>query len=207
MKSKFKIGCKYQIYEPYNDNDRTLYRLIKGKNDNEAIFRKCGTDETFTRSYDDIVNCMVEIQPDALLHAMWTKYENGDDDFYIRVFRTEKLKPNDINDALVLIMRQDTLSTAKNMFAADMSTVYVGECLTVNTLPSSDVKLTDLYEFDKVQADMFIHLYIDDNLNDVMELFGDTANIFDDVLCNLSKKNSNIVKGYSESLADFFEIS
>ena len=203
MRSKFKIGAKYQIYEQYNDNDKTLYRLIKAKNENEAVFKKCGTNETFTKSYNDIVNSMVEIQPDAILHAMWTKYENRDDDFYIRVFRTEKLTPNDIDDALVLIMRQDTLSTAKNMFASDMSTVYVGECLTVNTLPSNDVKLTDLYEFDKIQTDMLIHLYIDDDLNDIMELFGDTTKIFDDVLRGLSKKNSEVVKGYAESLSEF----
>ena len=74
MRSKFKIGAKYQIYEQYNDNDKTLYRLIKAKNENEAVFKKCGTNETFTKSYNDIVNSMVEIQPDAILHAMWTKY-------------------------------------------------------------------------------------------------------------------------------------
>ena len=100
-------------------------------------------------------------------------------------------------------MRQDTLSTAKNMFASDMSTVYVGECLTVKTLPSNDVKLTDLYEFDKIQTDMLIHLYIDDDLNDIMELFGDTTKIFDDVLRGLSKKNSEVVKGYAKSLSEF----
>jgi len=207
MKSKFKIGCKYQIYEQFSDNDKTLYRLMRAKNENSASFCKCGTTEIFTKTMQEINESMVEIQPDALLHIMWTKYENGDDDMYVRVFRTDSLNPEKLDDSLAIIMRQDTLSQAKNMFVGDrfFNVVFVGECLTKDTLIDPDMSLTDLYEFDHVEADMLIYLYCDDTLNDIMKLVGNMTKIFDDVFKGLSSKNSNVVHGYCESLEQFLK--
>ena len=203
--SKYKIGCKYQFYDKFSENDRTLYRLIRLENKGQSIiFKKCGTDEELIKTPEQVDNTAVEIQPDALLHIMWTKYENGDDDMYVRVFRTDTLNPEKLDDSLAVIMRQDCVSQVKAMFGASMK-VYVGECLTKDIIFNQEVSMTDLYDFDHVEADMLIYLYCDDTLDDVMKLVGKTAKIFDDVFKGLSKKNSDIVIGYATSLAEFLE--
>ena len=189
--SKYKIGCKYQFYDKFSENDRTLYRLMRLENKGQSIiFKKCGTDEELIKTPEQVDNTAVEIQPDALLHIMWTKYENGDDDMYVRVFRTDTLNPEKLDDSLAVIMRQDCVSQVKAMFGASMK-VYVGECLTKDIIFNQEVSMTDLYDFDHVEADMLIYLYCDDTLDDVFK--------------GLSKKNSDIVIGYATSLAEFLE--
>lgn len=203
--SKYKIGCKYQFYDKFSENDRTLYRLMRLEhNGSSIIFKKCGTDEQLIKTPEQVDNTAVEIQPDALLHIMWTKYENNDDDMYVRVFRTDTLNPDKLDDSLAVIMRQDCISQIKAMFGGSMK-VYVGECLTKDIIFDQETSMTDLYDFDHVEVDMLIYLYCDDTLDDVMSLVGKNTKLFDDVFKGLSKKNSDVVIGYATSLKEFLE--
>ena len=199
------VGTKYQNY----DNDELiLYRVTGAKESDkgQSLRLKNITKGTETFCSDDYINNnLVKIEPDAIINFMITKYPESDEkDVYVWVFKADAIAAG--KQEPQLIMRQDVYSYLKNPLAMD-GKIYVGDCLTEQTMPTDD-KLMSVCEFEDVIYSYVVNAYLNDTLDDILSLIRTSAlKKFDDTFETLSKKNSPMVIGYCRNLKEFMTLN
>ena len=196
------IGTKFQTFE---GEERKVYRLIKFKNDSIVVLQDVNSGQNKIIGVDILKDKFVEIESDALLDIMITSYDNGDNDIYVCLYKKNDIASN--NNMPVLILRQDVYSYSKNAFG-DMSSIYVGECVTEFDKPSELVNLVDICEFSKVDSNLTLEVYVNDTEDDIIKLVNSNNKFNKDiesVLTTLSKKNTDIVKGYAKTFKELLD--
>lgn len=197
------IGTKYQTYQ---ENNKVVYRLVKYKNTETAVLQDVDNPKiTRVESINNIKDKFVELESDAILDIMITSSEDEFNDVYVCVYRKSDIASG--SDMPALILRQDIYSYTKNAF--DISDgIYVGECVTEYDKPSDLEKIADFCEFAKVDSNLYMDIYIDDTLDDIINLVEKTPKFnksLNAVFSNLTAKNNDYVKGYCSNLRQLLE--
>ena len=199
------IGSKYQSFD---GDKRIVYRAIKALDNDQVELLNLETKETITKSIDELSSSMIEILPDAIIDIMLTESDNDDggiyNDIYACVYRCDEIVSDKFIPAIIL--RQDTYSYTKNgLYGQIGGKIYVGDCITREILPW-DGPITDMCEFDKVNYNYSIYSYANDKLDDIFTCIPEEVlSKFNNVLKELTKKNSDTIVGYCNDLKYLFE--
>lgn len=179
------------------------------KNENTISLKNLSTGEISNVDTDYVLNNLVKLTPDAILNIMLCEDDvNGSkyEDVYVVVYRTATIESG--NTEPDLILRQDVYSYTKNnpFTAFGTNIIYVGDCITKFTMPGDGFKMMDLFEYSRVKVNHSFDLYSDDKLDDIMELIGNKARIYDATLKNIhDEKAADNIKGYCSSLKELCE--
>ena len=195
------IGSKYYKYnKDTKDLNIDLIRVLSINDETRSATTSSGKTiplKTLDTEY-------IELLPDAKLDIMITKYENGDPDIYVMVYRIDKLV-NKFYDVDVFA-RQDMYSISKNAFSVlNKNIIYVGDCIS-STSNMYNGKLIELADFKEVKSNLTISIYLDDKLNDIIPIVKNNIqfnNLLNKTFRKLYKKNSRIVQGYCSDLEEF----
>ena len=202
MAKTVSFGTKFQVFE---GDKRIVYRALRFEDIEETsvVMVDCATGKLSTFTVDYVSDAMVKLEPDALINLMITSYsDDGANDVYAWVYRADSVIAGNVEPAIIL--RQDVYSYLKNPLAMD-GKIYVGDCLTQFTMPNGD-KLMSVNEFDKVDFNYTISLYIDDTLDSIFNIIPKRVQKkFDKILAKLSSKNSALISGYCSTLRELFE--
>lgn len=195
------IGSKYYKYnKDTKDLNIDLIRVLSINNETKTAITSSG--KTIPLKILDTE--YIELLPDAKLDIMITKYENGDPDIYVMVYRIDKLV-NKFYDVDVFA-RQDMYSISKNAFSVlNKNIIYVGDCIS-STSNMYNGKLIELADFKEVKSNLTISIYLDDKLNDIISIVKNNIqfnNLLNKTFRKLYKKNSKIVQGYCLDLEEF----
>lgn len=202
------IGSKYYRYE---DDRLVIYRVIdilhndsnKGK-ENVIIYKKYvpgkeAMRDLLSKSLFDQLD-VIELIPDAKMNIMITAYENGDNDVYAWVYRTDFIATGQSDP--ILMLKQDGYSNTKNAFSTDNELIYVGDCVSYKTNPTN-AKLLDYADFKDVISNYTLSLYITDTLDDILDCVNDAyKEIIKMALDNIKKRyeDNPLIKGISDDL-------
>lgn len=187
------IGSKYQTYI---DDELVILRVLK-KKDNGSYTVTDG-EHKIIMNEEDFKSC-VKLLPDAVMNIMVTISTEGAKDVYVCVNKTSDMTNNISNPSLIL--RQDVYSMSKNSFNG-LNSVFVGECFTVNNCPDVNT-FSQLLEFDFIKHTLSISLYIDDTLDDILEVLGSRANKINEVLGNMKlSTDKSMIQGYCSTLKE-----
>jgi len=161
------IGTKFQTYEDGESKIRRIFRIRDGEH---YVLKEDGSDVNKIISGSNLLDKYVRIDPDAFLNIMITKEpdptSNIDvEDVYFCVNRMSDIA-NGIKEP-ALILRQNYYSTRKNMLG-DMSSIYIGDCLTVTTASKDDIK--EMMSFTKIVKQESIAIYLTDSVDDILKL-------------------------------------
>ena len=183
------IGTKYQTY--IND-ELVILRLFKINENEEYILLDDNNKKVKINSKEEL-NKLVILSPDAVMNIMETN-NNNHKDIYICVHKTD-----DMSDPTPdLILRQDIYSYTKNWAVGNA--IYVGDCLTKATAPS-EREYKSLMEFNDILSSDSIALYIDDTMNEIIQLFNQKKfKVYDSALLEIWSKNNGNACGYCKDL-------
>ena len=203
MARTVNLGTKFQVFE---GNKRLVYRALRYENTehNLVTMIECDTGKLKTYTIDQVLDLMVTLEPDAILNLMITVYSDGNtNDVYAWVYRVDSIMSGSTEPAIIL--RQDIYSYLKNPLAMD-GKIYVGDCLTQNTMPNGE-KLMSVNDFDHVEFEHTIRLYVDDTLDDIFSIIPKSVQKkFGKVLEKLAKRSENkLIEGYCHTLRELFE--
>ena len=202
------IGIKYQVFN--SDKEMEVYRVVEEiDDDNVNVIRLNPIDESkqkIKKEKQYILGSTISISPDAMLDIMLTETEYEQDilnDVYCCVYKTRDILSNMVEPALIL--RQDIYSYTKNgIFGGeDPNKIYVGDCITKDTVPFLEGDIMSICEFDRVLYNYTINLYINDTLSDILNCIpGEVHGKFNDVLKPMYNRNSEMISGYSRTLKE-----
>ena len=165
------IGTKYQIFE---NDEMKIRRLIVKRDNSNYLLKEYNNYEygkiKYMATEDEILNKYIKITPDGFLNIMITKEpslnENEEiNDVYFCLNRSCDLSNGDNIPALLL--RQNTFDQFRSLIATD-GNIYVGDCATIVNRSKDDIK--DLMQFKAIKSQFSIAVYIDDSLEDIMNL-------------------------------------
>ena len=195
-----RIGAKYHVY---NGEVREIYRVIRFKNTETVAVMDDNTGVIQSMSVKHIENSMVEITPDAIGDFMLTSYEDKSmHDVYFCVYRSDSIMSDKKTPALIL--RQDVYSYIKNPLSID-GKIYVGDCLTEDTMPGGE-KLTSMAEFNSVDDNLSVCLYLDDKIEDIIMLIPSKfSSKMNNILTELTKRNNAQIVGYCSNIKQLME--
>ena len=202
MSRTVNLGTKFQVFE---GNKRMVYRALRYEDAEQTLVTmiECDTGKLKTYTVDQVLDLMVTLEPDAILNLMITAYADGGNDVYAWVYRADSILAGVTEP--VIILRQDIYSYLKNPLAMD-GKIYVGDCLTQYTMPNGE-KLMAVNDFDHVEFDHAIRLYVDDTLDDIFSIIPKSVQKkFNKVLEKLTKRLENkLIVGYCHTLRELFE--
>jgi len=164
------VGTK--VYKYDDDKNIIMYRYF-GNKDGSMLLKLIKGPKTEPKrlmSTEDGLNedGFLILNADAFMNIMITSTtfeEKIIKDVYACVHKGQSLLTSNDPD---LVVKQNCVSTAKNMFSIMGGDVYIGDCLTKDTLPTPDMKISDMFDYKAIDYGYSIALYLEDTVGDIM---------------------------------------
>lgn len=199
------LGTKYQIYE---GDDLKVFRLIKINSKEDKYTLKCGNDKRIVK-IDELRKSYIKLTPDASIGVMVTK-DNIGKNVIINVNKASDLAKNDSTPSIIIT--QDIYSRFKNIQAqnaAATNKIYVSECYVKEIMGKDDIMLKDLLSYDEILFSIDGFLYIEDTVNDIIEILQSGMNEINSALKEIKEKRctSDLFIGYFDNLKDLLNFN
>lgn len=188
-------GQKYQIYE---GDKLKVYRLKNYEHGNIAVLYN--NKECIKVNNDDLKNKYIRLMPDAFMNIMITDHDENPD-VYACVNKSNEYYNG--NHEPNLIVRQSMYSI---FTIQSNNNIKMGECISKGI---ESGKLSQYMEFDKIESTFSIALYIDDNVDTIINTIDDNyIKKINNELKYIKNKYSNYnnelfkIEGYVDNFKD-----
>ena len=199
------LGTKYQIYE---GDKLKIFRLIKINSKEKEYTLKCEKEEKVVNN-EELKDKYIRLTPDASIGVMVTK-DNIGKNVIINVNKANDLAKNDKIPSIIIM--QDIYSRIKNIQAQNVAAtnkIYVSECYVKEIMGQDETMLKDLLSYDEILFSIDAFLYIEDTVNDILEILQSGMDEINSALKEIKKKRctSDLFIGYFDNLKDLLNFN
>ena len=199
------LGTKYQIYE---GDKLKVFRLIKINSKENEYTLKCEKEKKVVNN-EELRDKYIRLTPDASIGVMVTK-DNIGKNVIINVNKANDLAKNDKIPSIIIM--QDIYSRIKNIQAQNVAAtnkIYVSECYVKEIMGQDETMLKDLLSYDEILFSIDAFLYIEDTVNDILEILQSGMDEINSALKEIKKKRctSDLFIGYFDNLKDLLNFN
>ena len=199
------LGTKYQIYE---GDKLKVFRLIKINYKENEYTLKCEKEKKVVNN-EELRDKYIRLTPDASIGVMVTK-DNIGKNVIINVNKANDLAKNDKIPSIIIM--QDIYSRIKNIQAQNVAAtnkIYVSECYVKEIMGQDETMLKDLLSYDEILFSIDAFLYIEDTVNDILEILQSGMDEINSALKEIKKKRctSDLFIGYFDNLKDLLNFN